>query len=249
MPHLRVRIAAAGTLALAASPVVADLIYGTDDPYGGPFGLFGADVCESQSVAVRFTPDANYALDLVGVWFMNNDFSGRLHPEVTLTLRPDDPAGGVGDDPSAPASEIIEAWSFNVTAVGWESILEVVVSTKRPVLRKGVHYWLVAKSQAICGLDGVWNFAASGSGFISICNGSDCEWSSGPGGVLGTVIEGTPLIDGDLDADDDVDGADLGLLLLGWGPCPREASCLPDLNGDGVIDGADLGGLLLNWTG
>jgi alpha-tubulin suppressor-like RCC1 family protein len=46
----------------------------------------------------------------------------------------------------------------------------------------------------------------------------------------------------DLDFDRDVDGADLGILLVGWG-----AGGLGDLTGDGLIDGADLGALLVAW--
>jgi hypothetical protein len=49
----------------------------------------------------------------------------------------------------------------------------------------------------------------------------------------------------DLNLDGVVDGADLGVLLLAWGPC---GVCGPDLNLDGTVDGADLGILLLAWT-
>lgn len=48
---------------------------------------------------------------------------------------------------------------------------------------------------------------------------------------------------GDLDGNGVVDGADLGLLLGGWG-----GSGDGDLDGNGVIDGADLGLLLGSWT-
>jgi hypothetical protein len=41
-----------------------------------------------------------------------------------------------------------------------------------------------------------------------------------------------------------VDGADLGILINAWGPCP---GCPADLNGDGVVDGTDLGILLSQW--
>jgi hypothetical protein len=47
---------------------------------------------------------------------------------------------------------------------------------------------------------------------------------------------------GDLDADRDVDHADLGILLRAW-----EWSDEGDLNCDGVTDHADLGILLANW--
>jgi hypothetical protein len=53
---------------------------------------------------------------------------------------------------------------------------------------------------------------------------------------------------GDLDGDSIVNGADLGLLLLAWGKCPKDVFCQPDFNLDGMVDGADLGMLLLNWT-
>ncbi|MCA9286480.1 MAG: hypothetical protein KDA22_14745 [Phycisphaerales bacterium] len=51
---------------------------------------------------------------------------------------------------------------------------------------------------------------------------------------------------GDLDGDGTVGGADLGLLLGAWGPCP---ACAADLDGNGMVDGADLGLLLAQWTG
>ncbi|MCH2161258.1 MAG: hypothetical protein MK085_05225 [Phycisphaerales bacterium] len=50
----------------------------------------------------------------------------------------------------------------------------------------------------------------------------------------------------DINGDGDVNGADLGLLLALWGPCP---GCPEDLNNDGDINGADLGLLLAAWTG
>jgi len=62
----------------------------------------------------------------------------------------------------------------------------------------------------------------------------------GPGEfiVVGAIV-------GDLDGNGIVDGADLGILLAAWGPCP---GCDADLNGDGVVDGADIGILLQAWT-
>jgi len=61
---------------------------------------------------------------------------------------------------------------------------------------------------------------------------------------LTVTVTGNP----DLDGDGVVDGADLGILLKNWGPCPDPGqSCPADLNGDGVVDGADLGILLAAW--
>jgi len=53
---------------------------------------------------------------------------------------------------------------------------------------------------------------------------------------------------GDLNGDDIVDGADLGILLSSWGPCADPNDCPADLNGDGTVDGADLGILLSEWS-
>ncbi len=49
---------------------------------------------------------------------------------------------------------------------------------------------------------------------------------------------------GDLDNSGSVDGGDLGLLLLDFGPC---AGCVSDIDGSGTVDGGDLGLLLLNF--
>ncbi len=48
---------------------------------------------------------------------------------------------------------------------------------------------------------------------------------------------------GDLDGDGEVDGADLGIMLLHWGTSDQ----VSDLNGDGTVTGADIGVLLLHW--
>ncbi|HMN97160.1 MAG TPA: LamG domain-containing protein [Phycisphaerales bacterium] len=50
----------------------------------------------------------------------------------------------------------------------------------------------------------------------------------------------------DLNHDGLVNGADLGILLGGWGPC--SAVCPADFDCNGVVDGADLGALLASWT-
>ena len=52
-------------------------------------------------------------------------------------------------------------------------------------------------------------------------------------------------IPGDLNHDDRVNGADLGLLMAAWG----SNSSAADLNFDGHVNGADQGMLLANWSG
>src|SRR5262245_7866813 len=91
------------------APAAGDVIYQTNTPFGGFFGLTGFDVFTEQSVALRFTPTADFTLDTVKVWFMNNDDSGG-HPTVTLTLRTDDAKAG-----SIPADVILEQWTMQVS--------------------------------------------------------------------------------------------------------------------------------------
>ena len=85
-------------------------------------------------------------------------------------------------------------------------------------------------------------------GMVVVCNGGTDAlaetWSYTSSD--NTELFGTSLASGDLNGDGFVNGADLGLLLLAWGPCP--APCPEDLNGDGAVDGADLGLLLLAWS-
>lgn len=60
------------------------------------------------------------------------------------------------------------------------------------------------------------------------------------------AYECTATLEGDLNRDGQVNGADLGLLLSAWGAC---TGCPADLNGDGQVNGADLGLLLSAWGG
>jgi hypothetical protein len=55
------------------------------------------------------------------------------------------------------------------------------------------------------------------------------------------MVETTPPCPADLNDDNVVNGADLGLLLGSWGVCP---GCPADLNNDGIVNGADLGLML-----
>lgn len=53
------------------------------------------------------------------------------------------------------------------------------------------------------------------------------------------------VVAGDLNGDQRVDSADLGLLLANWGPCE---GCDADFDGDGVVGGSDLGLITANWN-
>jgi hypothetical protein len=52
----------------------------------------------------------------------------------------------------------------------------------------------------------------------------------------------SPFCPADLNLDNQVNGADLGILLSNWG-----GPGLGDINGSGSVDGADLGLLLSAW--
>jgi hypothetical protein len=62
--------------------------------------------------------------------------------------------------------------------------------------------------------------------------------------IVAYEVEST--VPGDLDGDGEINGADMGLLLVAWGTVDPGAA---DINGDGVCNGADLGLLLNAWTG
>ena len=65
-------------------------------------------------------------------------------------------------------------------------------------------------------------------------------------GVVGPNVPPPPACPADLNLDNVVNGADLGLMLGAWGPCPS-TPCAADLNLDGVVNGADLGLMLGAW--
>jgi hypothetical protein len=74
--------------------------------------------------------------------------------------------------------------------------------------------------------------------------GSFSEGSRGPGTLLvtdGPILCSKPCR-ADLDDDGEVNGADLGRLLLAWGGRGQA-----DLDGDGTVSGSDLGILINSW--
>lgn len=91
-----------------------------------------------------------------------------------------------------------------------------------------------------------WKWARGSGG-----SNKTARWLHGSGGPVFQVLgEGRALVildtslpcPGDLNSDDLVDGADIGILLGQWGSAGSA-----DLNGDGLVDGADLGALLGKW--
>jgi hypothetical protein len=239
----------AATASTAAVTDGSTTIYNTGSPFGGPFGVIGFDVSSQQSIAVRFTPDSRYRLDRVGAWFMNNAAAGT-HPLVTMTLRTDAAAPGGG---SIPSQTILESWQFSVSATGWNPQLEQLTSIATPLLQAGQHYWLMAESSAPPQHNGVWNWSASSTGMMSICNGGNgCTWSpASSGAVVAVIVEGTPLNPADINGDGIVNVNDLLIVINSWGACPpTPQNCPADIappGGDGVVNVNDLLLVINNW--
>ncbi|HSS52752.1 MAG TPA: hypothetical protein VLX28_27740 [Thermoanaerobaculia bacterium] len=165
------------------------VIYETARPCG-VIPCWGADVCQTQSVAVRFEPRSGHYLKRIGLWFMSNAVPGD-QPEVTVTLRNDRSSGAE----SMPGDQILERWTLKVTAHGWTPVREELESAKTPYLEAGVKYWLAAESEAVCGDDGVWNMAGEGAGFSAIGAGPGRPWTPGhEGAVPATIVWGIPPV-------------------------------------------------------
>jgi hypothetical protein len=229
-------------LVVTCSAARANVIYETADPFGGPFGLWGFDVFERQSVGLRFTPDDDYRLSSVALWLMNNDGSGNHFGEVRVTLRNDNAARSI------PGDTVYEEWRFEISAVGWDPQLELLKSQAAPSLEAGANYWIVAESDDTVGMNPVWNIASIGTGFMSIHDGG--QWQTGgQGAVAATIVEGAPVAGqpGDLNCDGAIDAFDIEPFILALtdpGSYPNQhPNCdlnLADINGDGAIDAFDI---------
>lgn len=238
-------VAAVLGVSTLAAPAKADIIYETSDPFGD-LGINGFDVFEHQSVAVRFTPEHDFLLDVVAVWFMNNDASGDHFGEVTLTVRNDLDDNEI----SIPGSEIFDTIVFTITAVGWDPHEEVLQSISRPLLREGVNYWLVAESDDPPFIDPVWNIAGNSTGFMAFTHHETGEWQpGGKGGVVSVRLEGTPApgAPGDLNCDGQINAFDIEPFLVAlfdpdiYGVLFPDCDIhLADINGDGNIDAFDI---------
>ena len=236
---------AASALAVCAAAARADAVYETDDPFGGPFGIWGFDVSQDQSVAVRFTPTGDYRLDLLRLWLWNNDDTGGT-PHLTITLRNDeDPGTG-----SIPGATVYETWELDVPNTGaFNPVRFDFNSLSRPRLNDGVNYWIAAESPAVGGYDPVWAIAGIGVGFMSIKNPPTGPWSpAGSGAVVSVVVEGTPTwAVGDLNCDGAVNFGDIDPFVLALGGYEPYHAAYPacdwlaaDCNADGGVDFADI---------
>lgn len=230
---------------LAASvawSATADVVYQTQGPFGGFFGLWGPTVSGSQIVGARFVPAADHTLSAIRLWFMNDD--GSPGAPIRITLRADGThAGGT----SIPGTQVIAQWDIACQAAGWNPVQHSVTSAGGIALRAGVRYWVVAQSPAPGGASPVWCFASVGNAFSAVTTGDGITWQAGGNGAAPTLtVEGTPGLppaSPDINGDGTVNGLDLTMLLAAWGT--SLAAC--DLNADGTVNGADLTALLAAW--
>ena len=59
----RTRIAGSIAALAVAGAASAAIVFTTNGPFGGFFGLWGADLTQQQSAEARFNPSANYTFD------------------------------------------------------------------------------------------------------------------------------------------------------------------------------------------
>lgn len=223
---------------LSGIAVAADVIYETADPFGGPFGVWGFDVSDEQSVAVRFTAEADYTLNSVGVWLWNNDLSGG-EPEITITVRPDAElscGGCASTGGSRPTDEVLESWSFTIPYTGFgEPRLFELSSADGPVLRAGARYWICAESDAPGGRDPVWAVAWPDLGFGSTGDPATGEWTPAVEASIGAVAVCGNRLGGSTNVLD---------VLAAWG---EYAGCPEDADRDGFVGFDDLIAVLAAW--
>ncbi len=191
---LIVKSVVAGAVLVLAAGVLpgisrADLVYQSDDPFGGLFGVEGFDIAAVQSAAARFVPQAEYTLDQLRLWLWNDDVLGG-HPRLTITLRGDDAGGGQ----SRPGKTVYERWVIDLPTTGlFNPELFDFTSTLHPRLHTGQRYWVVVESDGPLEGCGVWACAQPDPGFWSLCE-PPAPWTAGQIGEAGAMIVlGTPV--------------------------------------------------------
>ncbi len=124
--------------------------------------------------------------------------------------------------------------------------LEVPVPFTLPANTPQNVRWFIGISGSSHQYLAAWKWARGSGG-----SNTTARWLHGSAGPVFQVLgEGRALVIGDtslpcaadLDGNNLVDGADLGMLLGQWG-----TDGTADLNDDGIVDGADLGVLLAAW--
>lgn len=165
------------------------LVYQTDDPFGGVFGVYGYDVNDQQSVAVRFTSPGDYRLAALRLWLWNNEPLGDSIP-ATVSLHGE--SGPLSGARSEPADAALESWEFDIPYSGFaQPRLYDFSSRLHTALQSGERYWIVIESDAHPGA--VWAVAQPGTGFGAIRFPADGVWRSFEGAIGACEVWAAPV--------------------------------------------------------
>jgi hypothetical protein len=95
----------------------------------------------------------------------------------------------------------------------------------------------------------LYNFSFDSSAAPGTGNAAIGLFKTGGSVGVSTKIPVDPCRYADLNCDGSVNGADLGILLSVWGPCPGGTpGCRADLDNNAVVNGADLGFMMGAWN-
>ena len=240
----RLRPIAYGAPLVASAVASAAVVFTTLGPFGGAFGLWGADLDAQQRAAERFIPATDHVFDDARLWLMNN--SGSSFGPVKIRLELDATEVGMGGI-SRPSGIALEEWNFSIQTLGWNPVQHTVTSAARPPVRAGRRYWIVASSPAASGQNPIWNFASSGNAYTAI-EQAGSAWAAGSTAALTLTVNGTPGAPkrGDINHDGTVGPKDIAALLSAWGAA-QPAAGDADANQDGVVDALDVAALLASW--
>ena len=209
------------------------------DQFGFDVAIDGDRLLVGEYLADGVEPDSGAAhfFNLVdGTWSLEDSFSGDAlgalaELGVSVDLQGDVAMVGgrygtaPGGDPSTGAVEV-----FARSGGTWSSQRILFPDGLNPDAEFG------------------WQLALDGDrGVIGAPYVSDPVDESGRAFLVGGLEAGCGPA-ADLNGDGVVNGADTGLMLAMWGPCPDEGGCPADLDGNGVVDGADFGLLLSSWS-
>ncbi len=190
--------------------------------------VVGPDSSKNQTYGVGWMP-ATYWLPYQSSNFVTPPFPGFTSGHSTYSRAAAEVMTGYTGSPYFPGG----LGEFTLPA-GWSNF---EVAPSAPVTMQWASYYDAADE---AGVSRLW-------GGIHPRSDDLPARVSGSGVGKRAIIRAKALYRGlwqapDINADGQVDGADLGLLLANWG-----GSGTGDLNGDGIVDGADLGLLLADW--
>eukprot|EP01065_Artemidia_motanka_P030697 TRINITY_DN3677_c0_g1_i1.p1 TRINITY_DN3677_c0_g1~~TRINITY_DN3677_c0_g1_i1.p1 ORF type:complete len:256 (+),score=87.92 TRINITY_DN3677_c0_g1_i1:69-770(+) len=126
-----------------------NVVWTTGDPqYELPRGF---DISPVQSVAIRFSVTQPTEITGLGIWLMKNGGTDGDLPLIHLGIHE-------GNDITPSAAPAVTTGA-RCTAEGWVVTQETADLSMPVVAEPGKNYWIVAKSEAPAGFNGVWVLA------------------------------------------------------------------------------------------